>query len=70
MKMTAETFCRRVFSIPGRKEVEPEVERVSFYENPRDKEVTAALRDACRILNQRKIQRDGRRVHYAVVPAP
>lgn len=70
MTMTAETFCRRVFSIPGRKEVEPEEERVSFYENPRDKEVTEALRDACRLLNQRQIQRDGRRVHYAVIPAP
>ena len=70
MKMTAETFCRRVFSIQGRKEIEDDEERVFFYENPRDKEVTEALRDACRRLNQRKIQRAGRRVHYAVAPAP
>jgi hypothetical protein len=54
----------------GRKEIEPKQERVVFYENPRDPEVTEALRDACRILNQRRLQRDGRRLSYAVEPAP
>jgi hypothetical protein len=70
LPMTADTFISRVFSLRGRKEIEPTVERVVFYENPRDPEVTAVLHDACRRLNQRALQRDGRRLRYAVEPAP
>jgi len=66
LPMTPETFVSRVFPVPGRKEIEPTVERIVFYENPRDPEVTAALHDACRRLNHRKLQREGRRLHYAV----
>jgi hypothetical protein len=58
-----------VFSARGRKEIEPTVEQVIFYENPRDPEVNAALHDACRRLNQRDLKREGRRLHYAVEDA-
>lgn len=70
LPMTPETFVTRVFPLRGRKEVEPTLERVVFYENPRDPEVTAALHDACRRLNSRALQRDGRRLRYAVEDAP
>jgi hypothetical protein len=70
LPMTPETFVNRVFPMRGRKELEPEQERVVFYENPRDPEVTEALRDACRRLNARHLQREGRRLSYAVEPAP
>jgi len=70
LPMTPETFVNRVFPMRGRKEIEPEQERVVFYANPRDPEVTEALRDACRRLNQRRLQRQGRRLGYAVEPAP
>jgi hypothetical protein len=69
LPMTPETFVSRVFSARGRKEIEPTVEHVIFYENPRDPEVNAALHDACRRLNQRDLQREGRRLHYAVEDA-
>jgi len=70
LPMTPETFVTRVFPTRGRKEIEPNVERIIFYENPRDPEVSAALHDACRRLNQRDLQREGRRLHYAVEVAP
>jgi len=70
LPMTPETFVNRVFPMRGRKEIEPTQERVVFYENPRDPEVTEALRDACQRLNQRHLQREGRRLTYAVEPAP
>jgi len=70
LPMTPETFVSRVFTVRGRKEIEPDVERVVFYTNPRDPEITAALRNACSRLNGRKLQRDGRRLHYAVEEAP
>lgn len=70
LPMTPETFVSRVFPMRGRKEIEPTVERVIFHENPRDPEVNAALHDACRRLNLRNLQRDGRRLRYALEPAP
>jgi len=70
MPMTADTFISRVFPLRGRKELEPDEERVVFYENPRDPEVTAALTDVCRRLNQRDLQREGRRLRYALEPLP
>lgn len=68
--MTPETFLSRVLPIRGSKEIRRDDERVIFYENARDSEVTQALRDACRRLNQRRIQREGRTVRYAVEPPP
>ena len=70
LPMTPETFVSRVFSLRGRKEIEPEVERIVFYENPRDPEVTAAVKDACRILNERKLRREGRLLLYCVEEPP
>jgi hypothetical protein len=70
MPMTTETFALRVFSIRGRKEVADEEERVFFYANPRDPPVTVALREACRRLNKRRIQRAGRRIRYQVEVPP
>lgn len=68
--MTPHTFVTRVLPIRGRKEIEPKQEKVVFYENPRDPEVTRMLPEACRILNQRRLQREGRRLSYTVEPAP
>jgi hypothetical protein len=68
--MTPETFINRILPIRGRKEIETAVERIYFYDNPRDPEMTAALEDACRHLNERNLHRDGRRLLYAVVAAP
>ena len=68
--MTPETYVSRVFPVRGRKEIEPTVEHIIFYENPRDPDVNAALHDACRRLNLRNLQREGRRLHYAVEVAP
>ncbi len=70
LPMTPETFVSRVFSLRGRKEIEPEVERIVFYENPRDPKVTAAVKDACRILNDRKLQREGRLLLYSIEEPP
>jgi hypothetical protein len=68
--MTPETFLSRVFCLRGRKEIEPEVERIVFYQNPRDPEVTAALEDACRRLSARKLRRQGRLLLYCVEEPP
>lgn len=70
LPMTPETFASRVFALQGRKEIEPSVERVVFYENPRDPEVTAALKDACHRLNQRKLRRQDRLLLYSVEEPP
>jgi len=70
LPMTPETFVSRVFCLRGRKEIEPEVERIVFYQNPRDPEVTAALEDACRRLTQRKLRREGRLLLYYVEEPP
>ncbi len=69
LPMTPETFVSRVFPMRGRKEIEPTIERVVFYENPRDPEVNAALHDACSRLNQRNLKREGRRLRYSVEAA-
>ena len=64
--MTPETFLSRVLPMRGKKEVRHDQERVVFYENARDPEVTDLLRDACRRLNKRHIVCNGRRLRYAV----
>ena len=68
--LSAETFVSRVFPIRGRKELEPAVERIIFYENPRDPQISSALHQACDRLNDRHLGRDGRRLRYLVEPAP
>ncbi len=70
LAMTPETFVTRMFPVRGPKEIASTVERVVFYENPRDPEINAALKDACHRLNQRNLQRDGRRLAYAVEEEP
>ncbi len=70
LPMTPETFVSRVFPVRGRKEIKPDLERIVFYENPRDPEVNTALHDACRRLNRRALWRDERRLRYAVETAP
>ena len=66
MPMSPQTFVSRVFGIRGRKELRPTEEHIIFIENPRDPEVNAAVGDACRRLNERKLNRDGRRLRYSV----
>jgi hypothetical protein len=68
--MTPETFATRVFPFQGRKEIERMQERIIFYENPRDPELIAALGDACKRLNKRRLSREGRQLRYLVEPAP
>lgn len=68
MRMTPHTFISRIFSISGRREVTRDEERIVFYENPRDPEVSAALADACRRLNSRHLSRDGRLLRYSIEP--
>jgi len=68
--MTAETFLSRIFSVRGRKEISPTEERVVFYENRRDPEVTEALRHACRRLNERDLKREGRRLCFRIAGPP
>lgn len=70
MPMTPQTFLQRVLSVRGRKEISPDQELVVFYENIRDPLVNESLRDACERLNSRKLQRDGRRLHFAVELPP
>ncbi|MHB8878568.1 MAG: hypothetical protein ACYC8T_33130, partial [Myxococcaceae bacterium] len=69
MPMSPHTFVSRVFGLHGRKELHPTEEHIVFVENPRDPEVNAAVADACRRLNERKLQRDGRRLRYSVEEA-
>ena len=70
MPMTPQTFVQRVLSVRGRKETSPDHELVVFYENARDPIVNDALRDACDRLNRRKLERNGRRLRFAVEPPP
>ncbi len=70
LPMTPQTFASRLFGTHGRRETRPEAERVVFYENPRDPAVNAALADACKRLNKRRLVRDGRRLSYALEPPP
>lgn len=69
MPMSSHTFVTRVFGLRGRKELHPTEEHIVFVENPRDPEVNAAVADACRRLNERKLLRDGRRLHYSIEEA-
>jgi len=69
MPMSPQTFISRVFGLRGRKELHPAEEHIIFVENPRDPEVNAAVSDACRRLNGRKLQRAGRRLRYSVEAA-
>jgi len=69
MPMTPDIFVTRVFGLHGRKEIHPDEEHIILNENPRDPEVNAAVADACCRLNERKLQRDGRRLRYSVEEA-
>lgn len=70
MPMTPQTFIQRVLSVRGRKQIERDQELIVLYENPRDPLVNEALRDACSRLNRRALRREGRRLRFAVEPAP
>jgi len=58
------TFASRIFGVTGRREVHAAEEHIVFYENPRDQPISQALAAACRTLNARKLQRDGRLLRY------
>lgn len=68
--MTPQTFVARMLPMQGRKEVSESTERIVFYENPRDPEMTEALRGACKRLSARKLQRENRRLLYEMAPPP
>jgi hypothetical protein len=68
--MTAAIFVARVLSIRGRRELCPDEERIVFYKNPRDPEINEAIAKACVGLNQRNLQRGGRRLSYTVADEP
>jgi len=70
MPMTPQTFIQRVLSVRGRKQIDRDQELIVLYENPRDPLVNEALRDACSRLNRRALQREDRRLRFAVEPAP
>ena len=70
MPMSAATFLTRVLSIRGRREVGSDEERVVFYENPRDPEITKVLVEACARLNKRELRSQGRRLSYDVEAPP
>ena len=70
MPMTPQTFASRLFGVRGRRETRPDEERVIFYENRRDPAVNAAIADACKRLNKRRLVRDGRKLSYAIEPPP
>ena len=65
-RMTAQTFIARLLAWPGRREPGLDVERIIFKHNPRDPEMASALREACEVLNQRGLSRDGRKLQYQV----
>ena len=68
--MTSQTLLSRVLPFRGRREVYKTSERVVFYENPRDPEMTALLKEACHRLNKRKLARDDRTITYCCCEAP
>jgi len=68
--MTAAAFVAHVLSIRGRREVRPGEERIVFYKNPRDPEISEVLAKACARLNERNLQRGGRRLSYTLEAAP
>lgn len=70
MPMLPQTFLSRVMCLQGRREIGAQEEVVIFYENPRDPEITGALRAACDTLNKRRLKRDDRSLHYRMEQAP
>ena len=64
LAMSPATFASRIFSLRGRREVFATEEHIVFYENPRDPPSNQAVADACRRLNERKLQRSGRLLCY------
>ncbi len=70
LPMTAQTFVSRAFPIRGHRILRVDEEIVIFHENPRDPEMSAALRDACTRLNSRALARGGRRIRYRVETNP
>jgi hypothetical protein len=69
LPMTPHTFTTRLFGVRGRRELAPGEERIFFYENPRDPATNAALADACRRLNLRRLSRGDRRLSYQMAAA-
>jgi hypothetical protein len=70
MPMASQTFMTRVFRVRGRREIGLDEERVVFYENQRDPEISATLADACKKLNARKLYRGERRLLYSIESQP
>jgi hypothetical protein len=68
--MTPQTFVSRVLPFRGRREIYKTHERVVFYENPRDPEMTTALQEVCRRLNKQKLARENRTITYCCCEAP
>jgi hypothetical protein len=68
--ISAETFIGRLLTIRGRQETTETEQRIIFYENPRDPRISAVLAEACELLNQRRLERDDRRLHFELGRAP
>jgi hypothetical protein len=68
--MTPQTFASRIFGIRGRRELRPNEERIVLYENPRDPEVNIAIAKACRLINDRRLTRNGRQICFTIEGPP
>jgi len=69
-RMSTETFVCRLLTTRGRREISKHLERITFYENPRDPRVNEALAEACAKLNSRELFRDDRELVFALEERP
>jgi hypothetical protein len=70
-RMDPVTFLERIATLPARRLLTPQVERVTFEYNRRDPDIMALLTEHCEAINARGLRtRSGRILRLQVDPAP
>lgn len=69
-KMELDTLIRGVLTLPGERAITPGVETIRIFRQPRDRDLMPAVEQACRLMTERGLFRDKRRLRFEMVDRP
>jgi transposase len=70
LALEIETLVDAVLTLPGERILQPTVETVRIYRQPRDERIMSAVERACASLTRRGLRRGDRTLRFEVVPRP
>jgi hypothetical protein len=69
-KVEIDTLIRAVLTLPGERVRTTSTETIRIFRQPRDREFMPLVEEACRLLTQKRLHRNNRRLIYEMVDPP